>query len=252
MQNLTVGSAFHSAPFILGVFFELFVLGMIGAHMSLYFRRGSKDPKVIRALLGFVVFCLFIKSILNVKRVYTHGVFAHIAGKRRPVLPWTDLVAVFLADVPLVAAQSYLCYRLWVASQRKKWPAAIGVGGIILSTLSFLMFFVRTVMQVRTRKWPSKLDIWAPLWAFSLCARLAYYLLRTRKRAVAQRLDYTILRLALLAITTCIPPALVSAAMAILEITATVGAGRSWNFCTVILGSVYTLCILYSCEYMSV
>ncbi|SCV72980.1 BQ2448_6905 [Microbotryum intermedium] len=237
MQNLTVGSAFHSAPFILGVFFELFVLGMIGAHMSLYFRRGSKDPKVIRALLGFVVFCLFIKSILNVKRVYTHGVFAHIAGKRRPVLPWTDLVAVFLADVPLVAAQSYLCYRLWVASQRKKWPAAIGVGGIILSTLSFLMFFVRTVMQAT--------DVY-------LSGGLAYYLLRTRKRAVAQRLAYTLLRLALLAITTCIPPALVSAAMAILEITAAAGAGRSWHFFTVILGSVYTICILYSREYMPV
>ncbi|SCV72978.1 BQ2448_6903 [Microbotryum intermedium] len=240
MPNLTVGSAFHSAPFIIGVSFELLLLGMITAHISLYFRRGSKDPKIIRALLGFVVFCLFIKCMLNVKRVYCHFVFAYVGGKRRPVLPWTDLVAVFLADIPLVAAQSYLCYRLWVASQRKKWPAAIGVGGIILSTVSFLILFVRTVIQQD------------PATDVYLSGALAYYLLRTRKRTVAQRLDYTLLRLALLAITTCIPPALVSAAMAILEITAAAGAGISWHFFTVILGSVYTLCILYSCEYMSV
>ncbi|SGY20116.1 BQ5605_C017g08475 [Microbotryum silenes-dioicae] len=111
---------------------------------------------------------------------------------------------------------------------------------------------VLVVEQILGKKGvPGRRGVWLPAWAFCLCitdvylsAAFAYYSLQTRKKAVDHRLDYMLSRLASLAVTTCIPPAIVSAVMAILQIIKP--SGRSWNFFTVILGALYTVCILHA------
>ncbi|SGY20130.1 BQ5605_C017g08481 [Microbotryum silenes-dioicae] len=236
---------------------------MVAAQTTWYFRRGSKDPIYFKVLLIFVVSVLSVKSLFDLKTVYATCLFARY-GKRTPrPFPWTDRAAIVLNDIPLIAAQCYLCYRLWVVSFLETRPShASGTLGHTLFA-HFLHLIcdgcggsprcdVLVVEQILGKKGiPGRRGVWLPAWAFCLCitdvylsAAFAYYTLQTRKKAVGHRLDYMLSRLASLAVTTCIPPAIVSALMAILEISNR--SGRSWNFCTVILGALYTVCILHA------
>ncbi|KDE02906.1 hypothetical protein MVLG_06566 [Microbotryum lychnidis-dioicae p1A1 Lamole] len=238
--------------FVVGIFFQTFLLGMVAAQTTWYFRRGSKDPIYFKVLLIFVVSVLSVKSLFDLKTVYAKCLFARYGKRTPPPFPWTDRAAIVLNDIPLIAAQCYLCYRLWVASLKRILPTLLGLLGTLSSLVSFILFATNAVEQILGKKGiPGRRGVWLPAWAFCLCitdvylsAAFAYYLLQTRKRAVGHRLDYMLIRLASLAVATCIPPAIVSALMAILEIIKP--SGRSWNFCTVILGALYTVCILHA------
>ncbi|SCZ94836.1 BZ3500_MvSof-1268-A1-R1_Chr12-1g03690 [Microbotryum saponariae] len=236
--------------FVVGIFFQTCLLGMVAAQTTAYFRRGSKDPIYFKVLLIFVVSVLSVKSLMNIKTVYATCLFARYGKRTPPPFPWTDRAAIVLNDIPLIAAQSYLCYRLWVVSLLETRPShASGT----LGHTRFAYFFHHLCDEcgLGKKEIPRTRAVWLPGWAFCLCitdvylsAAFAYYSLQTRKKAVGHRLDYMLIRLASLAITTCIPPAIVSAVMAILEIINP--SGRSWNFCTVILGALYTVCILHA------
>ncbi|KDE02909.1 hypothetical protein MVLG_06569 [Microbotryum lychnidis-dioicae p1A1 Lamole] len=238
--------------FVVGIFFQTFLLGMVAAQTTWYFRRGSKDPIYFKVLLIFVVSVLSVKSLCNLKTVYATCLFARYGKRTPPPFPWTDRAAIVLNDIPLIAAQCYLCYRLWVASLKRILPTLLGVLGTLSSLISFTILATKLVGHSLGKKaYTGANTVWVPGWAFCLfitdvylSAAFAYYALQTRKKAVGHRLDYMLSRLASLAVTTCIPPAIVSAVMAILQIINP--SGRSWNFCTVILGALYTVCILHA------
>ncbi|SGY20043.1 BQ5605_C017g08446 [Microbotryum silenes-dioicae] len=245
--------------FVVGIFFQTFLLGMVAAQTTWYFRRGSKDPIYFKVLLIVVVSVLSVKSLCNLKTVYVTCLFARYGKRTPPPSPWTDRAAIVLNDIPLIAAQCYLCYRLWVVSLLETHPSH--ASGTLGHTL-FAHFFHRPCDEIGLGKkaYTGANTVWVPGWAFCLffersnflpqitdvylSAAFAYYALQTRKKAVGHRLDYMLSRLASLAVTTCIPPAIVSAVMAILQIINP--SGRSWNFCTVILGALYTVCILHA------
>ncbi|SGY20096.1 BQ5605_C017g08464 [Microbotryum silenes-dioicae] len=199
--------------------------------------------------------------------------FARYGKRTPPPPPWTDRVAIVLNDILLFAAQCYLCYRLWVLYSRNHLQRDSGSPPCDVLVVAHSLG--------KTGIGPGMGSAWLPAWAFCLCgeisiflpqitdvylsATIAYYSLQTRKKAVGDRyvflfdiycqmltsrltilhsLDYMLRRLASLAVTTCIPPAIVSAGMAILEIINP--SGRPSNFCTVILGALYTVCILHA------
>ncbi|SGY20072.1 BQ5605_C017g08456 [Microbotryum silenes-dioicae] len=246
--------------FVVGIFFQTFLLGMVAAQTTWYFRRGSKDPIYFKVLLIVVVSVLSVKSLCNLKTVYVTCLFARYGKRTPPPSPWTDRAAIVLNDIPLIAAQCYLCYRLWVVSLLETHPShASGTLGHTLF-VHFLHLICRecggsprrhvlVVERILGKKGiPGRERVWLPAWAFCLyvylSATFAYYSLQTRKKAVGHCLDYMLSRLASLAVTTCMPPAIVSAGMAILEISNR--SGSSWNFCTVVLGALNTVCILHA------
>ncbi|KDE05887.1 hypothetical protein MVLG_03700, partial [Microbotryum lychnidis-dioicae p1A1 Lamole] len=126
--------------FVVGIFFQTFLLGMVAAQTTWYFRRGSKDPIYFKVLLIFVVSVLSVKSLCNLKTVYATCLFARYGKRTPPPFPWTDRAAIVLNDIPLIAAQCYLCYRLWVASLKGILPTLLGLLGTLSSLISYILF----------------------------------------------------------------------------------------------------------------
>ncbi|KDE05112.1 hypothetical protein MVLG_04455 [Microbotryum lychnidis-dioicae p1A1 Lamole] len=117
------------------------------------------------------------------------------------------------------------------------------MAGTLCSTILFIIYVILRVKYPVRRDIKDRAHAWIPPWAFCTCftdiylsLASTYYLLQTRKKAVGYQLDYMLLRLASLSITTCLPPALMSAIMAILEIVKS--TGEAWAFFTIIIASV--------------
>ncbi|KDE05113.1 hypothetical protein MVLG_04456 [Microbotryum lychnidis-dioicae p1A1 Lamole] len=167
------------------------------------------------------------------------------------VIPWSLLTSLIIGQIPVTLSQVYLCYRLWSISKKHVLFSVIAVAGTLCSTILFIIYASLRVMTPVRKEGQDRVHAWVPPWAFCTCCTDIYlslsstfFLLRTRKKAVGDKLDYMLLRLASLSITTCLPPAIISAIMAILEITTS--TGDAWSFFTIIIASMYALCILHS------
>ncbi|SGY19565.1 BQ5605_C014g07685 [Microbotryum silenes-dioicae] len=261
---------------IIGVFFEVLFLGMIITQVAFYVPRASRDPVLLKILVAVLFFSVMIKAGLDIKTVYSRYVFGVYKTQER-TLPWSIKVGFVVGQIPLLASQLYLCFRLWTASERRKLSTAIGLIGSCASCAIFIVYAVRRISRPQITGNKHILQYWLPLWAFSACAidlylsiAFAHYLLRARRRAVSykcaittlagrlvrskltfkwetnilHRLEFMLGRLASIAITTCFPSAVFALLLAILEIVA---PDRSpWLFFSINVFSVYTLCILHT------
>ncbi|SCV73997.1 BQ2448_6427 [Microbotryum intermedium] len=240
---------------------EVFLLGVVITQTSSYFSKYPRDPPHLKFLVTILALSLTIKACMDIATVYTNIIFHRIL---RPdeLMPVPTLLAPILGAVPLLASQAYLCYRIWAVSQR--WlPSILGVFGTLLTLSFYLVFFIyrsaldSTLGFLNLRKYSLKGDTrdaeqpaltllaaskYSQVTDTYLSLTLAYYLLQKRKNAVSERLDSILVRLALLSVTTCLPPALITVIMAILEIAKT-------KIAAVLVGGVYTLCILYTREW---
>ncbi|SCV73994.1 BQ2448_6424 [Microbotryum intermedium] len=241
----------NTGGLIVGVFFEVLFLGMIINQVVFYVPRSSRDPVLLKVLAATLFFSVMLKAALDIRTVYSCYVFG-VYKTADPVLPWSIKVGFVLGQIPLLASQLYLCFRLWAASERRKLPTAIGLLGCCASCAMFIVYAVRRNIMGNKQI----LQNWLPLWAFSACASrrfaidlylsitFAYYLLRARQKAVSYRLEFMLGRLASITITTCFPPAIFSLLLAVLEMIA---PDRSpWLFFSVNVASVYALCILHT------
>ncbi|SDA01261.1 BZ3500_MvSof-1268-A1-R1_Chr10-1g02545 [Microbotryum saponariae] len=238
-------------PMIIGVFCELWLLGIIFAQVCVYRVRYPGDPVHLKLLVAIMSAGEFFKMVLNIKAVYSDFIFGQFKELFEPV-PWYVLVTPIVGQLPILSSQIYLCFRVWVVSGRKLIPTAIGV---IVTTLQLslnIAYVTRRVIARRLGLNPgSQVSRLMPPWAFSnatadvcLSFTLAYYLLQTRKQSISYRLNYILVRLASLAIMTCLPPACISVTLALLEILET--RRLVWIFFGQILGSTYTLCIIHA------
>ncbi|KDE04654.1 hypothetical protein MVLG_04952 [Microbotryum lychnidis-dioicae p1A1 Lamole] len=176
------------------------------------------------------------------------GQFNHLAG---PV-PWFVLATPIVGQIPVLSSQIHLCFRIWVVSGRKLIPTAIGAIMTMVQLSLTTIYSIRRIMARGLGMDPgSSVNRLLPPWAFTNAAAevclsftLAYYLLRTRKQSISYRLNYILVRLASLAIATCLPPACISVALAVLQLLET--RKMVWIFFGQIFGSAYTLCILYA------
>ncbi|SGY19578.1 BQ5605_C014g07688 [Microbotryum silenes-dioicae] len=238
-------------PMIIGVFCELWLFGIIFAQVCVYRLRYPKDPVHLKLLVAIMSAGEFFKTVLNVKVVYSDFLFGQFKELFESV-PWYVLVTPIVGQLPILASQIYLCFRIWVVSGRKLIPTAIGVTVTTLQLSLDIAYVTRRVMARRLGLNPgSQVSRLMPPWAFSnatadvcLSFTLAYYLLKTRKQSISYRLNYILMRLASLAITTCLPPACISVTLALLEILET--RRLVWIFFGQILGSTYTLCIIHA------
>ncbi|SDA01273.1 BZ3500_MvSof-1268-A1-R1_Chr10-1g02552 [Microbotryum saponariae] len=233
----------------MAAFFEICLLGIIFAQTFYYFTRCFRDAVTLRALVGIAVCSMCVKGVLDVWTVWCHLIYLELRVTR-PTIPWEILVAIPLGQVPILTSQAYLCFRVWVASGRKKLPVAIGALASLSSTAFFCVYVVSRIIHESSDD--DSVPIWIPPWAFGtgvtdvyLSLTFVYYVLYTRQQPVCNRLDYMLFRLASLVVTSCLPPALISLVMAILEVTASTGTA-CWVFFTVIIGGIYMVCILYS------
>ncbi|KDE05110.1 hypothetical protein MVLG_04453 [Microbotryum lychnidis-dioicae p1A1 Lamole] len=120
---------------------------------------------------------------------------------------------------------------MWETISKKRLvPNAIAIAGTLWSTILFIIYAALRVKYPMPGGSQDRAQPWVPPWAFCNCITNIYlsltcsvFLLRTRKEAVGDQLDYMLLRLATQSIATCLPPALISAIMAILEITTSTG-----------------------------
>ncbi|SCZ91020.1 BZ3500_MvSof-1268-A1-R1_Chr1-3g02483 [Microbotryum saponariae] len=235
---------------VIAYFSQVFILGMITAKAVTYFSRGSRDPTIVKVCVASSVLILWCKSGLDFKTIWNSAFFLSYRHLER-ALPWSLLTSLIISQIPVALSQVYLCYRLWSISKKHFLSNAIAMAGTLCSTILFIIYAILRVKYPIPTERQDRAHAWVPPWAFCTCftdiylsLTSAFYLLRTRKKAVGDQLDYMLLRLASLSITTCLPPALMSAIMAILEITKS--TGEAWAFFTIIIASVYTLCILHS------
>ncbi|SCV73998.1 BQ2448_6428 [Microbotryum intermedium] len=238
-------------PMILGVFCELWFLGIIVAQVCAYRSRYPGDPVHLKLLVATVSGGQLIKVCLNIKIIYKDFTFGQFKELGESV-PWIVLVLPIIGQFPVLASQAYLCFRIWVVSGRKLVPTAIGVAVTMLQLSLNLAYVIRHIIIRRLGPQSgNQISRMMPPWAFSNAAAdmylsftLAYYLLQTRKQSLSHRLDYILVRLASLAITTCLPPACISVVVALLELLET--RILVWVFFGEILGSMYALCILHA------
>ncbi|SDA01267.1 BZ3500_MvSof-1268-A1-R1_Chr10-1g02548 [Microbotryum saponariae] len=240
-----------AGPMILGIFCELWLFGIVFAQVVVYRLRYPGDPMHLKLLVAIMTGGDLLNMILNIKAVYgdyIFGRFNHLAG---PV-PWFVLAAPIVGQIPVLSSQIYLCFRVWVVSGRKVIPTAIGAIMTMLQLSLNILYSTRRIMARGLGVDPgSSVNRLMPPWAFTNAAAdvclsftLAYYLLKTRKQSISYRFNYILVRLASIAITTCLPPACISVALALLEILET--RKLVWIFFGQILGCAYTLCILYA------
>ncbi|SCZ91019.1 BZ3500_MvSof-1268-A1-R1_Chr1-3g02482 [Microbotryum saponariae] len=209
-------------------FTEVFILGMITAKAVTYFSRGSRDHNIC---VAFSVFILWCKAGLNIKILWDSAFFLPYRHHRR-FLSWSALTSIIISQIPVALSQMYLCHRLWAISKKNPVPKVFAVAGTLCSTTLYIIYATLRIKYRIPGGSQDRAFAWVPPWAFCTC------------KVVGDQLDYMLLRLASLSITTCLPPALISAIMAILEITKSTGA--VWTFFKIILASTYVLCIIHS------
>ncbi|SCV67923.1 BQ2448_44 [Microbotryum intermedium] len=244
-------------PMIIGVFLQTFIVGVVFAQTLQYFSRSTPDPIFCRRVrVGSIVIiivglALCAKSILDIENVYCDHIFS--TSDPVPVSPSPLLIArPALGKVPHFAAQCFLTFQVWVTSEKMVIPTFLGASGSLLSLALFIVYVARRSMDPNAvpslmvaKRWIFPSIFSAAVVDVYLSLVIVYFVLQTKKPIRSYRLDMNMARqMASIAVTTCLPGAIMTCLTAMFELNETKIA--VWMFFAVPLGSVYALCVLYA------
>ncbi|SGY37547.1 BQ5605_C003g01834 [Microbotryum silenes-dioicae] len=236
-------------PMIVGVFLQTFVIGILFVQASHYFSRSTPDPLLCRQVVIGLALCA--KSVLDIQNVYRDHIFAVNDPTASTISPLL-LSRTILAEVPHFAAQCFLTFQIWVTSDNMIIPTLVGAVGSLLSLALFIVFASKRVLDLKAVATATDVTKWIPPWVFSCAAVdvylslvLAYFVLKTKKLKPTSRFDMNVIgQIGSTAVTICLPGAIMTVLMAILEISET--KVEIWMFFAVPLASVYCMCVLYA------